>query len=172
MTERAVGAEPSGVHVVALVTVDALLGRIVKRARLVAILADEFGVLAEQWEARQIVVESHVVRPRELAVASYAIAPELRLVRIILEMTADALRLRQADGDRFEMAGHALERGVRAVEQEFRVARVIELDVEPFRHPMATGALGAVDAVVGVVLTMAGHALCVEFLLELVARMT
>lgn len=172
MTQRAVGAKPCGMHVIVLVTLDALLGRIVERARRVAILANDLRMAAEQRKDREIVIEAHVLGPRELGMARPAVVPELRLVRIVLEMAADTLGLGQADRDGLEMTGHAFEGRVRAVEREFGVARMIEAYVEPFRRPMTGRAFGAVDAVVRVVVSMARHALGVERLLEFVAGMT
>ena len=70
------------------------------------------------------------------------------------------------------MTAHALELGVRPVEREFCIARVIELDVEPFRRSMAGRAFDTVDAGVGVVVTVARDTLRIELLFELVTRMT
>ena len=87
---RADFSEAPLVLVVVPVAVDALLGCIAEHMSLVAVGALGFGVLAEQRETRQTMVEKDIVFPGALVVTVCANVTLRKLVRIIVLVTCEA----------------------------------------------------------------------------------
>src|SRR5258705_8370474 len=90
MAARAVRAEAALVDVVALVAVDALRADVAIRARDMALLAGNGDVQADEREARQVVIEAHVLVPACGRVARGAVLAELAGVHVARAMAADA----------------------------------------------------------------------------------
>ena len=154
----AFGTERRLVDIVFDVAVDALIRRVVESERRVAILADDLIVLAEQREAREVVIEAHALVPVDLDVATRAIVAELTFVRVVVGVTTDTLGRRQCIGYRLDVAIGALDIRMRAEQREVRIDCVIERHVQPFSRPVTVVADRAVDAVVRIVLEMARDA--------------
>lgn len=152
---RAVGAEFVLVHIVREMAIDTDLRCIEERVSLVAIVAPDFPVRAEQGKCNQVMIEAHVICPRDLQMTSAALVAELILVRIVLFVTPDTKFRRQRIGNRFDMAGNAFDFFVRSIQHEFSIRIMIESDVEPISFPMAICALRAVYAVMRIVFQMA-----------------
>ena len=70
-------------HVLLSMAADAVLGRVMKRCRLVAGVAFQNAVLSQQRKRNQVVVEPHLGRPRGVVVAVLAFGAELSLVGIV-----------------------------------------------------------------------------------------
>ena len=109
----AVGAESLLVLVVRLVAGVAVGLGVLERRCEVALLALDFGVLAEQRKARQAVVEARFL-PALLVVAGLAFLAFLAFVLVVLEMTGDAFGFELVAVQVAGVAGLALGLGVLA----------------------------------------------------------
>lgn len=158
-------------NVVFDMAIDALLGRIEKRVRLMTILARNLAMVSEQRELCQVVIEADVVGPGQLRMALPAVVAELHFVRIILLVTTDAAGRRQAVGNRGQMAARTFEVGVGVIQWEIGIDGMIEANVEPLRLAMAVLAFRSVYAVVRIVLEMTADAFVGRLDFEFVAFM-
>jgi hypothetical protein len=78
------------VGVVGLVAAGANDLRVFESRSCVALLARDHGVQAEQWEARQVVLEEDIASPAEFAVTVAAIRALLPAVDVIVHMATRA----------------------------------------------------------------------------------
>ena len=70
--------------------INAVTRRVAEDMRLVADQAFHFAVCAEKRESRQAVIEEHVVRPGDFAMAVLAPIAQRAAVRVILRMAGIA----------------------------------------------------------------------------------
>lgn len=115
-------------------------------------------MFAQQWKAGQRVIEGHLFLPPDRIVATCAIGSELALVDIVIGMTAYTGHRKLYDAGWLFMAGVAGERLVRPAQREPRHRVVIEAVLLPVATIVAACAIGAVAALVDIVLHMTGDA--------------
>lgn len=154
------------------VTVDAYRGRVTKHMRFVAGLALLVGMLAQQREARQIVIEEHIVLPGRFVVAIAALDALLALMRIVFRVAVIAGRMQGDVEYRFDMAGLTFDFFVRADERMFGIDVVIEHDGDPFLAHMAGIACVAEVTAVIVVFQMTGYASSLHLIGERIFAVT
>ena len=156
-------SQPTLVRVVLLVARAALARRIFECGCLVAVLARNLRVFAEQREPREPVIECGL-GPTTLVMALLATVTFLALVFVILTVTRVArgieLLLIQIAG----MARAAFHLAVFAPQRVAGVARVIERDLAPVALGVARLAFATELALVFVVLGMTAHARAGELL--------
>lgn len=123
-------AERPTVRVILAVAGDAVDGRGLEFLRQVTGGAGDGLVFSEQRERRQVVVEAHFFLPRSFTMAGRASVALRSLVRIVRPVTINAIEARKRFGDRFDMAGRAFDRFVRAAQREPRL-RMVEAHTLP-----------------------------------------
>ena len=112
-------------------TVHACRRRIAEYAGLVAGSAILAGVYAQQWKARQIVVEEYIVFPGVLVMAVSALRALFTLMRIIFGMAVIASRLQCHIENRLYVTGLALSRLMSAIECVIGIDIVVEYALRP-----------------------------------------
>lgn len=149
--------------------IHALREGIEKSRCLVAILAGNGAVLPDQRECAQVMVESDIQRPLDLAMTGLTPLSKLSGMRIVRLVAAKAGRRRRIGIDIARMALGARERLVRAIQRKTGIREMLEFDVQPFGASVAIRAARPIDAIVRIVGPMATHTVSREPLLELVA---
>jgi hypothetical protein len=91
VASAAVGPEASTVLIVPFMTIDACFGGILVSGRKMAFFAWDYGMQANQWKARQVVIEEYLFTPRLLVVTVIALLSFLALVNVVIRMTAVAI---------------------------------------------------------------------------------
>jgi len=155
-----------------VVAIDTEFGRVVKNLRSVAGIAFRFGMRPEQRESRQIVVEKHVVLPGVHGVAIETLRPLRSLVGIILFVARQAIGRQSDIENRFDVAGLAFERFVRASQCIAGPDFMIEAGVFPGTAGMTGAAIVAEVTVVVVIFEVTTRARDVEFVRERVLGVT
>lgn len=115
-------------------------------------------MLAQEREAGQRVIEGHLFLPADRIVATRAIGSEPALVNIVIGMAAYAGYRKLHNARRLFVAGGADKRLVRAAKRKPCHRVVIEAVLLPVAAIVAARAIGAVAALVDIVLHMAGNA--------------
>ena len=130
-----------------LMTSDASRLHVLERRRLVTFLARHHRMLADEREAREIMVECNLLAPVRLVMTLLAAVSQLSLVRIVLFVTGVAVPTQLVAVNILpDMAGVALDLDVRALQRKFRIFRVIEFNGLPFFRVVALLALRPVPA--------------------------
>lgn len=99
MTGRTILAETAFVHIIGPMTADASLGQAFIDLVRVAGLTPHGLVCALERELRPRMVERRDLGPAPLIVTTFASAPEISLMHVVLAMAGDALRRRLAELD-------------------------------------------------------------------------
>lgn len=120
------------VDVIALMTILATGPCILERRRQVAGFTAQNGMLPNQGEITQVMVEMHILQPPAGCVmALIAVFPQLRLMRIFMLMAAIAGLVRFALGRRVLMTGLATGFFVRTFQRKFCLSVVIKAGCPP-----------------------------------------
>ncbi len=115
-------------------------------------------VLSHERKAREAVIEQYTVQPGRGIMARTAFRPQIAFMNIIGGMTADARRWRQGNMCGLLMTRIASGRLVRPQKREFGHGVVIEARLFPIATIMAFGAIGAVLALVAIILGVTAKA--------------
>src|ERR1700730_19227719 len=124
VASSAVLAEVALVHVVLLVTVDALVADVAVLARQMALLAWNRDVQADQRKLREVVIETHTGAPALRRVAVIAFLAEMAGVHVVRPVAAQALGGQLLRGHTRGMAGMTGDLLVLAHEGPLGVARM------------------------------------------------
>jgi len=143
--------------VAGMAAIAGVLGIAVQRGGM-ALVASHHAMRAQQHECDLVVVEVRGL-PCRFVVTRGAGVAQLALVRIVLAMTARAIRGQFLGVDVAGVAGLALGVAMGATQWEFRLGVVIETVALPVVAAMAIAARFAIAALVGVILAMAADAL-------------
>lgn len=154
VARRAVLAEPVLVDIVLAMTGRALQRRIFVGRVGMTVLAGGRGMRAEQREARQVMLEFHLLAPAAFVVAGLAIAPFLAVMDIVGLVAGNTGGLDLLRTHRSGVAGLTGRLDVQAAQRVIGVAVVIEGGLRPFAAAVATFAVRAVAALMHVVARM------------------
>lgn len=171
VAQTAPGAEPAAMFVVLRVAISTGQGGALERRRGVALLADGDGMLADQREPGQIMVEENLDQPAPFVMATGAFRAFLALVSVILSVAIDARGAEFLFLELTLMARGAVELGVLVAKRELGVLVVIESDLLPARRAVTILALYAVAAFVFVVFLVTGDTGLLELLPVQIAGM-
>lgn len=155
VAEHAIAPEATLV-VLVLVAARASARRILKLRRPMAVFAWHDRMASDQRETRDIVIEGHFLTPAGFPVALLTSIAELTLVRIVLLMTGHASGRELIAIEIAGMAGIAFYLCVFAAQRKLCHFVMVETHRPPFGRSMASLALGAIAAGMGVLQTMAG----------------
>ncbi len=120
-----------------------------------ALLARDYGVLAEQREAREIVIIRHLLTPGILVVALLAVGAKLAFMGVILLMAGDASGCQLIPVEVAFVAAFAADARMLPSQRELCLPRMVEADCFPFIGLVASVALCAVSAMVHILKLMA-----------------
>ena len=113
-------------------------------------------MLAEQGEAGQRVIEGHIFLPADCIVTACAVGSKLAFVGIVVSVAANAGYRKLHDARRLLVTSGAGKRLVRAAKRKTCHRIVIETVLLPIAAIVATRAIGAVAALVHIILHVAG----------------
>lgn len=142
VAERAIRAQTPFVKPILMATGARRLG-VLERRRAMTLLAGDHRVAADQWKARQIVVERHGLAPADVAMALLATAAELAFVGILLPVAGHAAHRQLVAKEIAGVAAVAFDCRMRAVQGKLR-AVMIELRRFPPVLAVTVLAFGAV----------------------------
>ncbi len=148
--------------IVAAVTVDAISPDLAEVVCHVAVLAGRKRMQAEQRKARQVVIETRGLAPGGIGVAFFAATALRASVNVDARVAIDAECRRSAVADRHDVTQLAVDVGVRAVERERALARVIELRLLPGSSVVAGATVGAIPSSVIIIARVTARARRVE----------
>ena len=137
----AVVLEATVVRILLAVAIHTIFGCILEYVRLVTRIAFLAAMLAEQWEACQIVIKKHVFWPRYIVVAVLALDALRAQMRVVFLVTGIASRRQCNFEDRLNMARFALEFFMRAM--NFMVG--VDIVIKHHASPVSGNVAGLTD---------------------------
>lgn len=147
--------EATAVGIITTMTIDAVLGGVMKCGCGVTAVAGYVRVQADQRETSEVMLETHVRRPRELPVAVFASCPDLAGMWIVIDMAPAAVP-RQRILDVIDVARGAFQRLVRSQQCETAGLEMLERHGFPARYLVTGSTIRAVTPMMHVVLDVAG----------------
>jgi len=150
----AILSQPLFVKVIGAMAVDAALAGVAEDRAQMAGFAAGGGMLADQGIVGQIMIETHILKPGDFAMALVTLFSLFAVVRIVLLVATEAGGIDLLTVGAECMACLAGENVMRAVQREIGVGAVIELGMRPAPGDMATLAFVAVQSVVRIIVTM------------------
>ena len=164
VARRTVLAEPGLVGIVFAVAGRAVRLRIFIGRAGMAVLARGCGMRTEQGEARQVMLELHLLAPTAFIVAALAIAPFLATMNIVGLVAGKTGSLDLLGAHRAGMAGLASRFGMQSTQRVLGIAVMIEGGLRPFAAAVAALAIRPVTALMHVVARMTVFARRRQFL--------
>jgi hypothetical protein len=151
----AICAQAALVSIIVYMAVHALAGCIMEGLAGMAVLAYRLGVISQQRESCEGVIEADLFRPARLVVTIRALFTQLAVVRFVLGMATETGRLGLGHGYRNLMTIPTDILLMSAEQRKSSVAGMIEGSVKPFGGLMAVLTDAAVNAFVGIIVLMA-----------------
>ena len=139
------------VQIVVAVTVDTEVAGITKNGRYMARFTADHGMLTDECEIAQVVIETNFVLPGNIIVTLIAAGALVTLVHIILLMAAVTVYFDFFGLGAKRMTCLAYQTFMCAFEREFSVCAVIKFDIPPTSGNMAILALFAVQLVMYII---------------------
>jgi hypothetical protein len=143
------------VQIVVAVTIDTEVAGITKDGRYMARFTADHGMLTDECEIAQVVIETNLVLPGNIIVTLIAAGALVTLVHIILFMAAVTVFFDFFGLGAKRMACLAYQVFMCTFEREFGVYAVIKFDIPPTPGNMAALAFFAVQLVMNIILFMA-----------------
>lgn len=172
MTLGALLAERALVHVGPFVTGEAIRGHLAVVARHVTLFARNCHVQAQQWKARQVMVEVGDLAPAILGVALVALTPQLAAVHVTGAMAAVAFVAELLRRDGGGMTGMTIDLGVPPIQSPVAIPGMIKGGLLPLVVTVAAAAILSQPPRMAVLSLMATEAVLGNLRLQIAAAMT
>lgn len=132
---------------------------VLKTGRVVAFCARNAGVLTNQWESREPVIEAYVFLPRRVAMALLALSPLLAGMGVVFAVTRNTGHIEAHLARGRDVTGCARLPSVRAAQRKPSLAGVVEAGLPPIAFIVTILTSRAVAALMrpSVLVAMAGE---------------